>query len=107
MKKSFFHKFDFPVAFIETDYFGGFGEQNARMKKGREVLLPRGEIKMKLVLAAGAVTKIGWITELEYEDQNPKRLPIHQGTWGSGAVMDSTQIILGGILTIRITDRRF
>lgn len=50
MKKSFFHKFDFPVAFIETDYFGGFGEQNARMKKGREVLLPRGEINEALRL---------------------------------------------------------
>lgn len=44
IKKSYFHKFDFPVAFIETDYFGGFGSQKARVKKGKEVLLKKGSI---------------------------------------------------------------
>lgn len=50
IKKSFFHRFDFVVAFIETDYFGGAGEQRARVKKGREIILRRGEINEALRL---------------------------------------------------------
>jgi hypothetical protein len=44
MKKSYFHNFDFPVAFISTDYWGGFGTQKAKVKKGKEILLAKGKI---------------------------------------------------------------
>ena len=56
MKKGFFHKHNFPVAFIETEYFGGFGEQRARVKEGREVLLAKGQINDALRLLGVVAT---------------------------------------------------
>lgn len=39
----------FPIALIETDYFGGFGNQNARVIHGQETPQEKGKINQAIL----------------------------------------------------------